>query len=73
MTDLYLNPNLFTDVPNWGDRSTKFCYKHDHSLNEWTLFGNLSTGRYYHASALLNGALWMTGGVTAGHDKVEIV
>ena len=38
------------------------CYMHDRSQNEWTLFGNLNTSRMYHASALLNGDLWMTGG-----------
>ena len=38
------------------------CYRHDHSLNEWTLLGNLNTARFGHASALLNGNLWMTGG-----------
>ena len=38
------------------------CYKHDYSINEWTLFGNLNTARDGHASALLNGDLWMTGG-----------
>ena len=39
-----------------------FCYEHHHSLNEWTLLGNLNTARAGHASALLNGNLWITGG-----------
>ena len=45
---------------NGGEQS--FCYRHDKSLNEWTLLGNLSTARTRHASVLLNGDLWMTGG-----------
>jgi len=43
-----------------GDESA--CYRHVHYLNEWTLLGNLNTARHRHASALLNGDLWMTGG-----------
>ena len=38
------------------------CYVHDHSLNEWKLFGNLNAARYFHSTSLLNGDLWMTGG-----------
>ena len=45
------------------------CYRHEHFLNEWTVFGNLSTARVHHASALLNGALWMTGGYNWDNDK----
>ena len=44
------------------ERQSSACYMHDHSQNEWTLFGNLNSSRIYHASALLNGDLWMTGG-----------
>jgi len=46
------------------------CYMHDHSQNEWTLFGNLNSSRIYHASALLNGDLWMTGGYNS--DNVRL-
>ena len=45
-----------------GNSGQSSCYGHDHSLNEWTLFANLKTARYFHATSLLNGDLWMTGG-----------
>jgi hypothetical protein len=45
-----------------GNERQSSCYMHAHSQNEWTLFGNLNTSRSSHASALLNGDLWMTGG-----------
>ena len=36
---------------------------HDQSLNEWTLFGNLNAARILSATSLLNGDLWVTGGI----------
>ena len=44
---------------------------HDHSQNEWTLFGNLNTARNGLASALLDGDLWMTGGHNRD-DKLKL-
>ena len=52
-----------------GEQSA--CYMHDHSQNEWTLFGNLNTARNGLASALLDGDLWMTGGHNRD-DKLKL-
>jgi len=49
------------------------CYMHDHSQNEWTLFGHLNTARMFHASALLNGDLWMTGGYNRYKTNIDSV
>jgi hypothetical protein len=49
-----------------------FCYQHHHSLNEWTFLGNLSTAKNEHASALLNGDLWMTGGFGWRDAKLQL-
>ena len=45
---------------------------HDQSLNEWTPFGNLYTARYFHATSLLNGELWMTGGSGSKNRDVKL-
>ena len=59
---LQLNFSTETYTTHGQSTTIPFCYKHHHSLNEWTQLGNLNTARAGHASALLNGDLWITGG-----------
>ena len=51
---------MFSQMGDYGGYTS--CYMHDHPLNEWKDFGELKTARYHHATSLLNGDLWMTGG-----------
>ena len=47
------------------------CYLHNSSINDWVHFTSLHTSRSRHASASVEGALWMTGGLDSGHKRLK--
>ena len=43
------------------------CYMYDKTSQTWNLHSNMNTKRWFAASALMTGTLWVTGGYNSGY------
>ena len=55
------------------DSHQAMCYKYEKQLEEWKLLANLTIGRTYAISAVINGGLWIAGGLSTAATTSEYI